>query len=87
MGIFRSLKSRASVQGEPEDPAVDQQAEALEEIDPEDIHENWELTWEGADGTCLHYEVIGLFAVDGSESGSWAEFSNLSISHHESAKK
>lgn len=30
--------------------------------------------------------VICLFAVDGSESGSWAEFSNLSISHHESAK-
>ena len=35
------------------------------EIDPEDIHENWELTWEGEDGTCLRYEVIGLFAVEG----------------------
>lgn len=65
MAIFRSLKSRDFVPGEPEDLAVDQQAEALEEIDPEDIHENWELTWKGADGTCLHYEVIGLFAVDG----------------------
>lgn len=68
MAIFRSLKSRDFVPGEPEEPeepAVDQQPEVLEEIDPEDIHENWELTWEGADGTCLHYEVIGLFAVDG----------------------